>query len=255
VQIAIASSSRVGTPLVDALSKSQHQLAYVVTNPDRKSGRGLATKANSFVESISKFDVSVHKPTTHEELHALLLEKPIDLVITASYGRLIKPEELVLPTYGWLNVHFSLLPKYRGASPVQQAILNGDELTGVSIFRLDEGMDTGPIFRRYECQIAPTATTPELLTDLAEFAAGKIGTLLDEIEDGLLPTPQSSEGISFAGKFSKEDGRIFPSHSSVEAERFVRALGDNPGVFLYFGVIAWVSKLRSWLNRLAPREH
>ena len=234
MQIAIASSSPVGIPIVDALSKSRHTISYLITNPDKKTGRGLTTKENSFAELVTDYGLEIHKPSTHSELHALLSDQPVDLVITAAYGRLIKPEELTLPKYGWINIHFSLLPQYRGASPVQHAILNGDELTGVSIFHLDEGMDTGPIFNQYEHRVSPATTTPELLNDLAQLASKHVGTVVDDIERGIDPTPQSSVGISFAGKFSKDEGRILPSHSALAAERRIRALADNPGVFINF---------------------
>jgi len=234
VQIAIASSSLVGTPIVDALSKGRHTTSYLITNPDKRTGRGLTTKENSFAKSVSRYGLAIHKPSDHSELHALLSDQPVDLVVTAAYGRLIKLEELTLPKYGWINIHFSLLPHYRGASPVQHTILNGDELTGVSIFRLDEGMDTGPLFKQYEHRVSPTMTTPELLDDLAKLASQHIGAILDVIEKGIDPTPQSTVGISFAGKFSKDEGRVFPSDSALAAERRIRALADNPGVFINF---------------------
>ena len=142
----------------------------VITSPDKPSGRGQKLSENEFAQFCSKLNLPVFKPASHTELNEMLsLQKP-DLVITVAYGRLIKKAELQIPKYGWLNIHFSLLPRWRGAAPVQYAILNGDQDTGVTVFKLDEGMDTGPIYSQSVYKLLGKESTQELLEVLSSNA-------------------------------------------------------------------------------------
>jgi methionyl-tRNA formyltransferase len=146
----------------------------------------------------------VAKPGDISQINQHLLEAQPQLVITASYGKLIPPELLHGPRFGWLNLHFSLLPRWRGAAPVQWAILEGDERTGISIFKLDKGMDTGPIYLQEEVEIRDDVSTQQLLNDLAQLGGDRILDVISMIVQGVRPKPQSQSQITLAPKISKE---------------------------------------------------
>jgi len=234
VQIGVASSSAVGIPVLQALLASHHKVDFVLTNPQKQSGRGQGLAANDFHSFSEENDIQVLTPSNSSDLFAALEHRKIDLIVTIAYGQLIKPESLNLPKFGWLNVHFSRLPRWRGASPVQSAILAGDTKTGISIFKLEEGMDTGPIFLNVDANIEENETTPAVLDRLSRIAATELPALLDQISNGLAPSPQSDADATYAPKFKKEDGVLNPRESVSDFLRKVRALGANPGTSLIF---------------------
>ena len=153
----------ISLPIIEAILGSEHTLASVITHPDRKVGRGQNVSPNALAEWAESKGIRVAKPADISEINKHLLDVQPQLVITASYGKLIPPELLHGPRFGWLNLHFSLLPRWRGAAPVQWAILEGDEVSGITIFKLDKGMDTGPIYIQEEIHIGDEAFTEELL--------------------------------------------------------------------------------------------
>jgi methionyl-tRNA formyltransferase len=176
----------------------------------------------------------VAKPADISEINKHLLEAQPQLVITASYGKLIPPELLHGPRFGWLNLHFSLLPRWRGAAPVQWAILEGDEVTGISIFKLDKGMDTGPIYLQEEMHIDDDATTEELLEIMAQRGGASIIEVIEKIASGEKPKNQSLAGVTLAPKISKEMGEIDWSDPAIKTLRKIRALSQKPGTYTYF---------------------
>lgn len=234
MQIAVASSSWVGVSVLQALAGSSHEISYVITNPDKKSGRGQNILENDFAQAARVMRLDVRKPSNREELRELISSHPVDLVVTIAYGTLIKEELLNLPKFGWMNIHFSKLPRFRGAAPVQRAILEGASDSGITFFKLDVGMDTGPVYEMLDVEILPEDTTPSLLERMSKIAADRLPALLDEIANGKSPVEQRGVGASHAGKFSKEDGRLVPSLTVEEFSAKVRALSDNPGTFLSF---------------------
>jgi methionyl-tRNA formyltransferase len=234
VQIGVASSSSVGVPVLRALLESHHKVDFVITNPQKQSGRGKLVTSNDFHNFAKGQNIKVLTPSNSSELLSLLRQQSVDVIVTIAYGQLIKPESLVIPKYGWLNIHFSQLPRWRGASPVQSAILAGDVETGISIFLLDEGMDTGPIYLCVDDVIRESDTTGSILNRLSNVAAREITSLLDQISQGLLPKPQKNEGVCHARKFTKEDGKLDSTGSVSDFLRKVRALGENPGTWLTF---------------------
>ena len=234
MQIAVASSSSVGIPILDSLLAGPHEVKYVLSNPDKGTGRGQKFVANDFALHSASHSVKVVKSNSQLEIQETLLTDPVDLVITVAYGKLIGKQALSIPKFGWINVHFSKLPRWRGAAPVQYALLNQDKETGVSIFQLDEGMDTGPIYLARDYPIAEAETTPTLLSRLANEASHLIADVLKLIIDGQAPVPQSDEGVTHAPKISKEEGKIDCTRSVSEILSQVRALSQNPGVFLAF---------------------
>jgi methionyl-tRNA formyltransferase len=234
LKIAFASSSPVGIPIFNALLSTQHEILYVLTNPDKPTGRGQSFTANRFAEHARSLALQIFKPTDEVEIVEILRTKPVDAVLTVAYGQLIKESALHLPPYGWLNIHFSKLPTWRGAAPVQYAILHGQTQTGVSIFRLEAGMDTGPVFESWTTPIENSDTTESLLKKLSEESSLKVGRILDSIEAGQQPSEQNSTGISYAPKIKKEMGKISAQDSRVNAMAKIRALGENPGTYVTF---------------------
>ena len=228
MKILLASSSLVAEPSLHVLRNSHHEILGCLTGLDAARGRGQEVSENDFASLAKTIGLPVFKPANSRELHQILSDLDPDVVVTISYGSLIKKAELEIPRFGWLNVHFSLLPKWRGASPVQRAIAAGDSLTGVTVFKLDRGLDTGPIFTSVKRPLIGDETTASLLSDLAALAPAALLDALSLIEVGQLPIPQSEEGVSLAPKITKEDGRINWKSSNIEVERAVRAFNPWP---------------------------
>ncbi len=205
----------------------------MITHPDKKIGRGQTIAPNALAEWAGERELHVAKPADISEINKHLLEVQPQLVITASYGRMIPPELLHGPRFGWLNVHYSLLPRWRGAAPVQWAILEGDEISGFSIFKLDKGMDTGPIYLQEEVHLGDEATTETVLRFMSERSGERILEVIEEIASGRKPKPQSTAGITLAPKISKEMGQIDWANSGLAIVRKVRALSDKPGTYSF----------------------
>jgi methionyl-tRNA formyltransferase len=234
VQISVASSSLISVPIIEAITRSQHHLSSLITLPDRKVGRGQDLTENEIASWASNQEMLVAKPQDISQINQHLLEVQPQLVITASYGKLIPPELLHGPRFGWLNLHFSLLPRWRGAAPVQWSILEGDEKTGISIFKLDKGMDTGPIYLQEEVHVNDEVSTPELLDQLSVLGGDRILEVVEMIAKGIKPKAQSQSNITLAPKISKEMGLIDWKLSGVAISRLVRAIGDRPGTYSFF---------------------
>ena len=232
MQIAVAATPEVALPTLEALLKSEHDLVSVITQPDRPAGRGLSLKESPVAIWAKDRGISVRKPVDQEELK--LAVSDIDLVITIGFGVIIKEEILNLPTHGFINLHFSLLPKWRGAAPVQRAIEAGDEVTGVTVFKLDKGMDTGPIYRKKEIAMPHQATTDSLLRDLAVVGAPVVLDAIRAIEANELPVNQSVDGASRADKLSKDEARIDWNDPAMQIERKIRAFYPAPGAWTTF---------------------
>ena len=232
MQIAVAATPEVALPTLEALLKSEHNLVSVITQPDRPAGRGLSLKESPVAIWAKDRGISVRKLVDQEELK--LAVSDIDLVITIGFGVIIKEEILNLPTNGFINLHFSLLPKWRGAAPVQRAIEAGDEVTGVTVFKLDKGMDTGPIYRQKEIAMPHQATTESLLQDLAVVGAPVVLDAINAIEANELPVIQSVDGASRADKLSKDEARIDWQDASFNIERKIRAFYPAPGAWTTF---------------------
>ena len=230
LNILLASSDKVAIPICDYLMQN-HGLKKVITGPDKPTGRGRNLIPNDFSAYCSMRGLEILKPANDAELDALLEEIRPDLIVTAAYGRLIKRHQLSMPTNGWLNIHFSLLPRWRGAAPVQFTILNGDEVSGVTVFKLDVGLDTGPVYDSIEYRLKGNETSEELLDTLSKLAVKPLENSLRKIDIGLEPIPQSSDRITLAPKLSKTDGQMDWSANSISLERKVRAFSTWPGAW------------------------
>ncbi|CAB4698942.1 MAG: methionyl-tRNA formyltransferase [Actinobacteria bacterium] len=249
MKVCVASSSLVSEFAINTLLRSEQvDLIGLITNPDKATGRGQNIKANSLAQWAQSQKITVEKPNDNEQLKETLQKLNPDLVITIAYGRLIPITLLNLPKYGFINLHYSILPKYRGAAPVQHAIMDGLKSTGVSIFQLDSGMDTGPIYAQQECEITNEDVTSTLIEKLNRVGVDLLSETLSKIQSEVSPIPQSEKGISYAPKISKEEGHINWSENHISVHNRYRALSENPGVFtIYQGQ-------RVRINQMIPAE-
>ena len=231
MKILLASSSHLAKDLLDQIKNSDHQLLGSISSPDRASGRGQSISSNDFATYCKEIGVTCYKPGTNEELADILQKTQAELVITLAYGRLIKTNELQIPKHGWLNVHFSLLPRWRGAAPVQRAIAAGDKQSGVTVFKLEQGLDTGPIYSSLTYPLSDKSRSDEVLKDLASLCLQPVSQALTMIENGKVATAQKSEGVTLASKILKSEGRIDWSRSAVEIDRQTRAFHPWPGAY------------------------
>jgi methionyl-tRNA formyltransferase len=182
-------------------------------------------------------DINVLKPIGHDNLKDLIKTLNPEIVITIAYGQIIPEDLLNLPKYGWINVHFSSLPRWRGAAPVQWAILSSDTESGVTVFKLDKGMDTGPIYLTKTVSIEPDETTELLLTRLSNIGADLAIQSLAVIQGGTEPVAQLNSGVTLAPKINKNDGKINWHVNANEIFNRYRALAGNPGIWTLLGEV------------------
>lgn len=232
MRIIVAATPGVGVPTLNWLLNSEHVLAAVITQPDRPAGRGREVKGSVVSQWAHENSVECFKPQDLAE--TALLVRDCDVLLTIGYGVLLPTEILTLPRHGCLNLHFSLLPRWRGAAPVQRAIEAGDSLSGVTVFQLDEGMDTGPIFSAKRFALDTDITSDELLIELAELGVEAVMDSLQAITDGKRPTTQSGEGATKASKITKQECEIDWSLSAQVISQKVRAFTSNPGAWTRF---------------------
>jgi methionyl-tRNA formyltransferase len=218
------------TPVLQRLAASPHRPAALITPPDRPRGRGRSVSVSPLVSLANELDIPVLQPANpHDALDELRALEPEVLVI-ASYGVILKPSLLELAPLGCLNVHGSLLPRHRGASPIQAAILAGDAETGVTIQRLVEELDAGDVLLERRRPIGPGETSGELFDALAPLGGEALVEALDQLADGsAVFTPQDPAGVTFARKLKKVHGRLDWTRPAAELERRVRAMTPWPG--------------------------
>jgi len=211
-----------------------YQVVGVVTQPDRASGRGRELKSPPVKTLALKLNIPVLQPEklrTPEAMDQLRAWNP-DLIVVAAFGQILKNDVLDLPRYGCINVHASLLPRWRGAAPITAAILAGDEETGVTIMQMDVGLDTGPMLAKKPIRIKRDDTAGSVLRALSTLGADLlIETLPEYLSGNLKPVPQPAEGATYAPMLKKEDGLLDFAHSAVELERRVRAMNPWPGAW------------------------
>jgi len=236
LKVVIASSSYVSKPLISLLSSSrEHELIGLITNPDKATGRGMNIVPNELASWGMSNGINVLKPEGRDNLKDLIKTLNPEIVITIAYGQIIPEDFLNLPKYGWINVHFSSLPRWRGAAPVQWAILSADKETGVTIFQLDKGMDTGPVYLSESVSIERDETTEMLLTRLSNIGADLAIQSLSKIQTGIKPVAQFNSGVTLAPKITKNDGKINWHENTDEIFNRYRALAGNPGIWTLLG--------------------
>jgi len=223
-------------PTLRAIHESNHELIGVVTQADKPRGRGRKLGVSPVKELAMGLRLPIMQPeTTRDEAFIKEVNRMSpDLIVVAAYGRMLRRELLDLPPHGCLNVHASLLPKYRGAAPIQWAIVNGERKTGVTIMKMDEGMDTGDILLTQEVEIADTDTAQSLHDRLAQVGAKLLIKALDGVERGTIrPAPQDNSMASYAPLLKKEDGLIDWSRTAREIYNRIRGLDPWPGAYTY----------------------
>jgi methionyl-tRNA formyltransferase len=234
MRLVFAGTPEVTLPSLDALAASSHEIVAVVTRPDAPAGRGrrlVRSPAGAWADERGIEVLTPQRPREPEFQERLRQIAP-DCVPVVAYGALVPPAALEIPKHGWVNLHFSLLPAWRGAAPVQHAVLHGDEVTGASVFELEAGMDTGPVYGTLTEQIRPADTSGDLLARLATEGAGLLVAVLDAIEAGTARAhPQPADGVSLAPKISVEDARVRWNDPAFAVDRRIRACTPAPGAW------------------------
>lgn len=253
MRVAVAASPEVAIPTLIALANSSHDLVRVISQPDRPAGRGKVMTATPVSQWAIANNVELLRPESTADIADAV--RDLDCVITIGYGVLLPESILEIPRYGFLNLHFSLLPRWRGAAPVQRAIEAQDSVTGVTVFQLDAGMDTGPIYTVHRFALDSDITSDELLVELGEVGVGAVLESLDKISRGERPVPQSSEGAIRAFKLSRQEARIDWSLDAETVSAKIRAFTSNPGAWTQFrgSVIKIAAPVLSTLS-LEPGE-
>jgi methionyl-tRNA formyltransferase len=239
VRIVFGGTPDVAVPSLDALADSHHELVAVVTRPDAPSGRGKKLTASPVARRAAELGIEVLKPQRprDEEFVTRLTELAPECCPVVAYGALLPQRVLDIPRHGWVNLHFSLLPAWRGAAPVQHAILAGDQVTGATTFRIVLELDAGPVFATVTEQIRPSDTAGGLLHRLSLSGARLLVDTLDGIQDGTLtatPQPEADAQVSYASKINVEDARIDWTQPAEVLDRLIRACAPAPGAWTTF---------------------
>lgn len=236
MRLLFAGTPQVAVASLDALVRSQHDVVAVLTRPDTVAGRGRRPVRSAVAERADALGLPVSTLSPRDPGFApWLAGLAVDCCPVVAFGALIPPEALDIPAQGWVNLHFSLLPQWRGAAPVQHAVLNGDTVTGASTFRLDAGLDTGPVFDTVEEPIGPRDTGGDILDRLARRGATLIVSTMDGLADGsLVAVPQPDGGATDAPKFDVADARVAWAASAQMVDRLVRACTPAPGAWTTF---------------------
>ncbi len=242
-------SPNFAVPSLDALAK-EYSVAGVVTQPDRPAGRGGALSSPAIKTAAMRLGIPVIQPAkirSPESMAQLQMWAP-DLIVVTAFGQILRPAVLDLPAYGCVNVHGSLLPRWRGPAPIQAAILAGDQETGITIMKMDPGVDTGPILSQRKLPIGSDDTGGSLFEKMAPLGAELLmETLRGYINGEILPQPQSEQGATYAAMLKKEDGLLDLTKPAIELERRVRAMNPWPGAFFYWNGTA-LKVLRAHLS-------
>ena len=229
--VVYAGTPEFAVPALDALVCAGHRVVCVYSQPDRPAGRGRSVSASPVKVRALELGLRIEQPEDLKGIatQAQLREFAPDLMVVAAYGVLLPPEVLSIPKLGCINIHASLLPRWRGAAPIQRAILAGDERTGVAIMRMEAGLDTGPVYAEAECPIASDDTTFTLTSALARLGAKTLVSTIPAIANGSLhPVPQPPQGVLYARKVTKSEALLDWSRPAIELERAVRAYQPWP---------------------------
>ena len=228
MRIGVAATPDVAIPTLNWLLQSGHEISVIITQPDRPAGRGRLLQQSVVADWAQEHKIPVLKPESSNELIGKI--EQLDLVLTIGYGVLLPESILTLPKKGFLNLHFSLLPAYRGAAPAQRALHNGETVTGVTVFQLHKGMDTGPIFAQESLSIDSSWRSFELLAHLAALGPEVVKRSFEMIESG--KTSHAQVGVaSIAPKTSKAEAQINFDHEATQVANAIRAFTYEPGAW------------------------
>jgi methionyl-tRNA formyltransferase len=226
-----AGTSEFGIPTLEKLMVN-HELLFVITQPDKPAGRKKTLSPSPIKVWAEKNNIRFYQPAQISELSEQLKQAQADILLVAAYGQIIPQDILDIPKHGSVNIHGSILPKYRGASPIQSAILNGDKKTGITLIKIDEKMDHGPIITVTETDIVPTESFNQLYTRLAALAAETCVDVLPKFISGEIGSKEQDHSkATFSKKLTKEDGRIDWTNSAQKIYNQIRALNPEPGTW------------------------
>ncbi|MER6971533.1 methionyl-tRNA formyltransferase [Nocardioides sp. NPDC000445] len=234
MRVVFAGTPEVAVPSLNAIAASRHELVGVVTRPDAAQGRSKRLVPSPVAQRAEELGVPVLKPEhpREPEFQAELKALEPDCCPVVAYGAMLPQSALDIPRHGWVNLHFSLLPAYRGAAPVQRAVWAGEEISGATTFRIVKAMDAGPVFGTMTQALAPDETSGSLFEKLTEGGARLLVSTLDGIEDGSLEArEQPTDGITYADKITVEDAQIDWTQNAVAIDRQVRACTPAPGAW------------------------
>ncbi|MEY9213029.1 methionyl-tRNA formyltransferase [Thermobifida halotolerans] len=237
MRLVFAGTPEVAVPSLEALLASEHEVAAVVTRPDGAAGRGRRVSVSPVARRAAEAGIEVLKPARASDPEFLDRLRAIapDCCPVVAYGALLRQEALDIPRHGWINLHFSLLPAWRGAAPVQHAVLHGDDITGATTFRIEQALDSGPVYGTVTEPINPRDTSGDLLERLSRSGAELLVRTLDGIAEGeLVPRPQSTEGVTYASKLTSDDARVDFTAPAMHVDRLVRACTPAPGAWTLF---------------------
>ncbi|MBB1510017.1 methionyl-tRNA formyltransferase [Tessaracoccus sp. MC1756] len=232
MRLVFAGTPEVAVPSLDALVASQHKVVAVVTRPDAPAGRGRKLTPSPVAVRAEELGIEVLKPAHPREadFQARLRELAVDVCPVVAYGALLPQSALDIPAHGWVNLHFSLLPRWRGAAPVQRAIMAGDEEIGTACFQIVRELDAGDVYLM-ESRPMPDATAGELLAALAESGADQLVRAIDMVAAGERPTPQPAEGLTVAAKITVEEARLAWARSAQELRNLIMGCSPDPGAW------------------------
>jgi len=253
MRIVFAGTPAFAVPALAALAAAGHDIVLVLTQPDRPAGRGMAPAKSAVKQAAESLGLEVFQPATLKDGAAVarLREAAPDLMIVVAYGLILPQAVLDVPPHGALNIHASLLPRWRGAAPIQRAILAGDAATGVCIMRMDAGLDTGPVLSCKSVPIEHDDTAGTLHDKLATLGGFEVVEAIDVIRRGRAnAVPQTSEGVTYAAKIEKAEARIDWSRPAVEVSRRIRAFNPVPGAVTRLGD----SSVKIWQAKVLPNE-
>ncbi|MDP9139816.1 MAG: methionyl-tRNA formyltransferase [Pseudomonadota bacterium] len=235
MRLVFAGTPEFSVTALDALHRAGHEIVGVFTQPDRPAGRGRKLSPSPVAERAAGLNLPVYKPERlREDAQQILRELAPEVMVVVAYGLILPQAVLDIPTHGCLNIHASLLPRWRGAAPIQRAIEAGDAQTGVTIMRMEKGLDTGPMLLVESTPITPRTTAASLHDTLAEIGGRLIVTALEKLAKNPLPEQvQPAEGVTYASKLSKAEGQIDWTLPASEIERRIRAFNPFP--------VAWSS--------------
>lgn len=248
LRVLFAGTPGFAVPSLEALLASAHTVCAVYTQPDRPAGRGRRPRSSPVKQCAERHGLPVRQPAGLRGRAPELAAWGADLMVVVAYGILLPPEVLAVPRLGCVNLHASLLPRWRGAAPIPRAIAAGDRVTGVTLMQMDAGLDTGPVLAQRETPIGDRETAGELHDRLALLGAALLGETLDGLEAGTVtPRPQDPALATYAPKLTKEEARVDWRLPAVQVDRLVRAFNPSP--------VAWTpspwGRLRLW--RVTPR--
>jgi len=237
MRLVFAGTPEAAVPSLDALAASEHDIVAVITRPDAPSGRGRRLAPSPVRRRAEELGIPVWTPARLRDpdfLEQLAAARP-EVCPVVAYGNLVPPAALEIPVHGWVNLHFSLLPAWRGAAPVQHAIIAGDEITGASTFRLEAGLDTGPVYGALTETVRPRDTSGDVLDRLAVAGAGLLVATIDGIARGeLVAVPQPADGVSLAPKLEVADAEVEFRLPAMAIDRRIRGCTPAPGAWTTF---------------------